>query len=118
MSEWKGDVEGHEGPVQALPVVVRSVPEAVRAEPPVSWNAAARRLWRRCRPLEGTQAEAYLRARGLGDCRLPALRFHPALAYRAGQWEQAGGDSTGREVNLSQAVAKERLRNQSRTPER
>ena len=58
--------------------------EAARADPPASWDgaAAARRLWRRCRPLEGTCAEAYLRARGLGDCRFPALRFHPALAYR------------------------------------
>ena len=82
MSEWKGDIEGHEGPVQALPVAVRSVPEAVRADPPVSWDGAARRLWRRCRPLGGTQAEAYLRARGLTACRIPALRFHPALTYR------------------------------------
>ena len=64
---------------------VRNVPEAVRADPPASWDgaAAARRLWRRCRPLEGTLAEAYLRARGLTACRLPSLRFHPALAYRA-----------------------------------
>ena len=69
----------------ALPVGVRNVPEAARADPPASWDgaAAARRLWRRCRPLEGTCAEAYLRARGLGDCRFPALRFHPALAYRS-----------------------------------
>ena len=71
----------------ALPVGVRNVPEAARGDPPVSWNgwdsaAAARRLWRACRPLEGTLADAYLRARGLGDCRFPALRFHPALAYR------------------------------------
>ena len=69
----------------ALPVGVRKDPEAVRADPPASWDgaAAARRLWRRCRPLEGTCAEAYLRARGLDDCRFPALRFHPALAYRS-----------------------------------
>ena len=59
-------------------------PEAARADPPVSWDsaAAARRLWRACRPLGGTRAEAYLRARGLDACRFPALRFHPALAYR------------------------------------
>ena len=44
--------------------------------------AAARRLWRSCRVIDGTHAEAYLRARGLGACRFPALRFHPALAYR------------------------------------
>ena len=59
-------------------------PEAARADPPVSWDsaAAARRLWGACRPLGGTRAEAYLRARGLDACRFPSLRFHPALAYR------------------------------------
>ena len=78
----------------ALPVGVRNVPEAARADPPASWDgaAAARRLWRRCRPLEGTLADAYLRARGLDDCRFPALRFHPALADRdaAGRRAAAG----------------------------
>ena len=43
---------------------------------------AARRLWRRCRAIDGTHAEAYLRARGLARCRFPALRYHPALLYR------------------------------------
>ena len=45
---------------------------------------AARRLWRQCRPIGGTRAEAYLHARGLSRCRFPALRFHPALRYRDG----------------------------------
>ena len=45
---------------------------------------AARRLWRLCRPVDGTHAEAYLRARGLARCRFPALRFHPRLRYREG----------------------------------
>ncbi len=45
---------------------------------------AARRLWRLCRPVDGTRAEAYLRARGLAHCRFPALRFHPRLRYREG----------------------------------
>ena len=45
---------------------------------------AARRLWRRCRAIDGTHAEAYLHARGLARCRFPALRFHPALFYRDG----------------------------------
>ena len=45
---------------------------------------AARRLWRLCRALDGTHAEAYLRARGLARCRFPALRFHPELRYREG----------------------------------
>ena len=45
---------------------------------------AARRLWRRCRAIDGTHAEAYLHARGLARCRFPALRFHPSLVYRDG----------------------------------
>ena len=45
---------------------------------------AARRLWRRCRAIDGTHAEAYLHARGLARCRFPALRFHPSLIYRDG----------------------------------
>ena len=50
---------------------------------------AARRLWQRCRAIDGTHAEAYLRARGIQRCRLhasvfAALRFHPALFYRDG----------------------------------
>ena len=45
---------------------------------------AARRLWHRCRAVDGTHAEAYLHARGLSRCRFPALRFHPALFYRDG----------------------------------
>ncbi len=48
---------------------------------------AARRLWQRCRAIDGTHAEAYLRARGIRRCRLhasvfTALRFHPGLFYR------------------------------------
>ena len=45
---------------------------------------AARRLWRRCRAIDGTHAEAYLMARGLARRRFAALRFHPALRYREG----------------------------------
>ena len=45
---------------------------------------AARRLWRRCRAIEGTHAEAYLRVRAIHRCRFPALRFHPSLFYRDG----------------------------------
>ena len=45
---------------------------------------AARRLWRRCRAIDGTYAESYLRARGLARCRFAALRFHPELRYREG----------------------------------
>ena len=45
---------------------------------------AARRLWRRCRAIDGTHAEAYLRARAIHRCRFPALRFHPSLFHRDG----------------------------------
>ena len=45
---------------------------------------AARRLWRRCRAIDGTHAERYLHARGLARCRFAALRFHPELRYREG----------------------------------
>ena len=47
-------------------------------------TAAARRLWARCRAIDGTHAEAYLHARGLARCRFAALRFHPELRYREG----------------------------------
>ena len=43
---------------------------------------AARRLWRRCRAIDGTHAEAYLEARGIQRFRFAALRFHPALIHR------------------------------------
>ena len=51
---------------------------------PYDATEAARRLWRRCRAIDGTHAEAYLHARGLARCRFPALRFHPELFYREG----------------------------------
>ena len=61
-------------------------PAAPAASEPDAYDAteAARRLWRRCRSIDGTHAEAYLQARGLARCRFPALRFHPALRYREG----------------------------------
>ena len=43
------------------------------------------RLWELCRPIHGSHAEAYLRARGLERCAgHRSLRFHPALFYRDG----------------------------------
>ncbi len=45
---------------------------------------AARRLWARCRAIDGTHAETYLHARGLARCRFAALRYHPELRYREG----------------------------------
>ena len=63
-----------------------ALPASPAAGDPGVYDAteAARRLWRRCRAVDGTHAEAYLRARGLARCRFPALRFHPELRYREG----------------------------------
>jgi hypothetical protein len=47
-------------------------------------SEAARRLFAAGRPLPGTPAEAYLRARGItGRLGWPALRYHPSVYYRA-----------------------------------
>jgi Toprim domain len=47
-------------------------------------SEAARRLFRVGRPVPGTPAEAYLRARGItAPLDWPALRFHPSVYYRA-----------------------------------
>ena len=44
---------------------------------------AANRLWAHARPIAGTLAETYLRARGIAPAsNLPALRFHPACWYQ------------------------------------
>lgn len=64
----------------------RSEPAHPTREPPLPGGSpeAARRLFRAGRPIAGTQAEAYLRARGI-TARLdwPSLCFHPALWFRA-----------------------------------
>ena len=57
---------------------------AMASDAPYDSTEAARRLWRRCRAVDGSHAERYLRARGLSRCRFAALRFHPALRYREG----------------------------------
>ena len=54
------------------------------SDEPYDATEAARRLWRRCRAIDGTHAERYLLARGLSRCRFEALRFHPELRYREG----------------------------------
>ena len=54
------------------------------SDAPYDATEAARRLWRRCRAVDGSHAERYLRARGLSRCRFAALRFHPELRYREG----------------------------------
>lgn len=64
----------------------RSEPAHPTHEPPAPSGSpdAARRLFRAGRPVPGTQAEAYLRARGI-TARLDwsSLRFYPALWYRS-----------------------------------
>jgi len=61
-----------------------SLPPMPASPDPDSYDRieAARRLWQRCRSIDGTHAEAYLRARAIHRCRFPALRFHPALLHR------------------------------------
>ena len=63
-----------------------ALPVSPAAAPDVPYDAteAARRLWRRCRAVDGSHAERYLHARGLSRCRFAALRFHPELRYREG----------------------------------
>ncbi len=63
-----------------------ALPAAPAAGEGASYDAteAARRLWRRCRAIDGTHAEKYLRARGLARCRFSCLRFHSELRYREG----------------------------------
>ena len=66
--------------------VFLALPAAPAAGEGDSYDAAeaARRLWRRCRAIDGTHAERYLHARGLARCRFAALRFHSELRYREG----------------------------------
>ena len=46
-------------------------------------SEAARRLFAAARPVHGTPAEAYLRARGItASLDWPALRYHPSVYYR------------------------------------
>ena len=59
-------------------------PDPGAPDTPYDATEAARRLWRRCRAIDGSHAERYLHARGLSRCRFAALRFHPELRYREG----------------------------------
>ena len=62
----------------------RAEPTATPRPPaPQGSPEAARRLWAMAKPLAGTLAEAYLRARGINDLRgCDALRFHSRCWYR------------------------------------
>ena len=63
---------------------IPSPPNLDHAPPAASGSSeAARRLFRAGRPVPGTPAEAYLRARGItGRLDWPALRYHPSVYYR------------------------------------
>ena len=67
-------------------LALEPAPDRVPGAPDTPYDAAeaARRLWRRCRAIDGSHAERYLHARGLSRCRFAALRFHPELRYREG----------------------------------
>jgi hypothetical protein len=70
----------------SLPRVMPSPSDHQGREPPTPAGSpkAARRLFRSGRPVTGTLAEAYLRARSImGSLDWPALRFHPSAYYRA-----------------------------------
>jgi hypothetical protein len=70
----------------ALPCPPIPSPTNLRHAPPAASgpSEAACRLFAAGRPLPGTPAEAYLRARGItGRLDWPALRYHPSVYYRA-----------------------------------
>jgi hypothetical protein len=74
------------GEARAFLALPRPSPDYVlprRSRAPSGSMEAARRLFALGRPVSGTPAEAYLRARGI-TARLdwPSLRFHPSVWYR------------------------------------
>jgi hypothetical protein len=78
-----GDVMDEARSFLALPRRSEPVGRGPMTPAPSGSPEAARRLFRAGRPISGTPAEAYLRARGI-TARLdwPALRFHPSVYYR------------------------------------
>jgi hypothetical protein len=61
----------------------RREPSRPERPAPTGSPEAARRLFAMAKPIRGTVAEAYLRARGITDLRsVSALRFHPRCYYR------------------------------------
>lgn len=70
----------------ALPRPVTPPPTHRSHAPPAGRGSseAARRLFRAGRPVPGTPAEAYVRARGItASLDWPSLRYHPSVFYRA-----------------------------------
>ena len=56
-----------------------AMPPSLSLSHPDSYDRteAARRLWQRCRAIDGTHAEAYLRARAIHRCRFPPSASTP-----------------------------------------
>ena len=79
-----GDVPLRDAMAEARAFLALPAVPAAASDGAYDSSEAARRLWRRCRAIDGTHAEAYLRARAIHRCRFPALRFHPELFYRDG----------------------------------
>ena len=75
---------------EARRFLARPLPPASSRPGTYDRTEAARNLWDRCQPLDGSHAELYLKARGIRRCRFPALRFHHALPYRSdtGAWRR------------------------------
>jgi hypothetical protein len=66
----------------ALPRSLRSTRSPPSNPAPSGSPEAARRLFNAGRPIFGTLAETYLRARGITSLDWGALRFHPSVYYR------------------------------------
>ncbi len=77
-----GEAMDHARAALALPREAPGV-GASPSPPPRSTAGAARRLFAAGRPIAGTLAERYLRARGIATPADTALRFHPTVFYRA-----------------------------------
>ncbi len=75
---------------EARRFLARPLPPASSRPGTYDRTEAARNLWNRCQPIDGSHGEAYLHARGIRRCRFPALRFHHALPYRSdtGGWHR------------------------------
>jgi Toprim domain len=66
------------------PIIPQPAHRSHAALAPHASTEAARRLFRAGKPIPGTPAEAYLRARGISlPLDWPALRYHPSVYYRA-----------------------------------
>ncbi len=75
---------------EARRFLARPLPPASSRPDAYDRTEAALNLWNRCQPIDRTQAEKYLAARGIRRCRFPALRFHHALPHRSdsGGWRR------------------------------